>query len=216
VKDQSVAAVAAEKSGKKESIVWEYTKSIFIAVVLALVIRTFMVQAFAIPSGSMEATLAIGDRILVNKFLYGTNIPFADGRILKFREPVRGDVVVFEYPEDRSKDFIKRVIGIPGDQIQIINKKVHVNGRIYENPHEMHKDSEVIPGILSPRDNTDVITVPVNSYFVMGDNRDSSYDSRFWGFVESKDIKGLAFMKYWSWDPEKWRVRWKNIGRLID
>ncbi len=200
----------------KKHIVREYAESIIIAVILALFIRTFLVQAFKIPSGSMEDTLAIGDHILVNKFIYGTKIPFTDKRILKIRDPRRGDVIVFEYPEDPSKDFIKRVIGTPGDVVEERDKKVYVNGQPYVNPHEVHKEPELIPREQNPRDNFGPITVPAGSYFVMGDNRDRSYDSRFWGFVKNPKIKGLAFIKYWSWDSDKFGVRWRNIGRLIN
>src|SRR5512137_3012492 len=122
---------AEEPVVKKKHIIREYAESIIVAVLLALVIRTFIVQAFKIPSGSMEDTLLIGDHLLVTKFLYGTKIPFTDTKILKIRDPKQGDVVVFEYPEDPSKDFIKRIIGTPGDVVQVINKKVYVNGRIY-------------------------------------------------------------------------------------
>ncbi len=201
---------------KKKHIIREYAESIIIAVLLALVIRTFVVQAFKIPSGSMEDTLAIGDHILVNKFIYGTKIPFTDKRILPIRDPKRGDVVVFEYPEDPSKDFIKRVVGLPGDVVEGRDKKVYVNGKLYENPHEVHKEKDVIPKAQNPRDTFGPVTVPAGSYFVMGDNRDRSYDSRFWGFVKNDKLKGLAFIKYWSWDSEKFRVRFGSIGRLID
>jgi len=201
---------------KKKHIVREYAESIIIAVLLALVIRTFVVQAFKIPSGSMEDTLAIGDHILVNKFIYGTKIPFTDERVLTVRDPKRGDVVVFEYPEDPSKDFIKRVVGLPGDVVEGRDKKVYVNGKPYESPHEVHKEKEVIPKAQNPRDSFGPATVPAGSYFVMGDNRDRSYDSRFWGFVKNDKLKGLAFIKYWSWDSEKFRVRFGSIGRLID
>ena len=206
----------AEPLVKKKHIVREYAESIIIAVLLALVIRTFIVQAFKIPSGSMEDTLAIGDHILVNKFIYGTKIPFTDKRLLKIRDPRRGDVVVFEYPEDPSKDFIKRVIGTPGDTVEVKEKKVYVNGKPYENPHEVHKEKEILPAAQNPRDNFGPVTVPQDAYFVMGDNRDRSYDSRFWGFVKNEKLKWLAFIKYWSWDGEKFRVRFGNIGKLID
>ncbi|HZV81374.1 MAG TPA: signal peptidase I [Geobacteraceae bacterium] len=200
----------------KKHIVREYAESIIVAVILALIIRTFVVQAFKIPSGSMEDTLLIGDHLLVCKFLYGTKIPFTDRKILKIRDPKRGDVIVFEYPEDPSKDFIKRVVGLPGDVVEAKDKKVFVNGKPFENPHEIHKESEIIPKAQNPRDTFGPVTVPPDSYFVMGDNRDRSYDSRFWGFVKSSKIKGLAFIKYWSWDSGNFRVRFKNIGRLID
>lgn len=200
---------------KKKSIVREYTESIVIAVLLALVIRTYLVQAFKIPSGSMEDTLAIGDHLLVNKFIYGTKIPFTKTTVIKVRDPRQGDVIVFEYPEDPSKDFIKRVVGTPGDVVEGKDKKVFVNGKPYENPHEVHKEKEIIPKQMNPRDTFGPITVPPNSYFVMGDNRDRSYDSRFWGFVPRDKIKGLAFIKYWSWDREKFRPRFGSIGKLI-
>jgi len=205
-----------EKPVKQKSVFREYAESIAIAVLLALVIRTFVVQAFKIPSGSMEDTLAIGDHILVNKFIYGTRLPFTDTRLLKLRDPRRGDVIVFEYPEDPSKDFIKRVIGEPGDTVEVKDKHVYVNGQLYANPHEVHKEADTIPKELQPRDNKDPVKVPENAYFVMGDNRDRSYDSRFWGFVSRDKIKGLAFIKYWSWDKDKFRPRLGSIGKTIN
>ena len=200
---------------KKKGLIREYAESIAIAVLLALVIRTYLVQAFKIPSGSMEDTLAIGDHLLVSKFMYGTKIPFVDTRVLTIRDPRQGDVIVFEYPEDPSKDFIKRVVGVPGDVVEGKEKKVYVNGKQYDNPHEIHKEKDVIPKEMNPRDTFGPVTVPADSYFVMGDNRDRSYDSRFWKFVRRDQIKGLAFIKYWSWDREKLRPRFGNIGRLI-
>ncbi|HTG82517.1 MAG TPA: signal peptidase I [Geobacteraceae bacterium] len=213
---ESPAVDQQEAEVRKKHIIREYVESILIAALLALVIRTFVVQAFKIPSGSMEDTLAIGDHILVNKFIYGSKIPFTDKRVFKLRDPRRGDVIVFEYPEDPSKDFIKRVIGTPGDVIEEVNKQLYVNGKPYVNPHEVHKEPEIIPKEQNPRDTFGPVTVPPNSLFVMGDNRDRSYDSRFWGFVSYDKIKGLAFIKYWSWDKEHWSVRWRNIGKLID
>ncbi len=201
---------------KKKGLVREYAESIAIAVLLALVIRTYLVQAFKIPSGSMEDTLVIGDHLLVSKFMYGTKVPFADKRILTVRDPRRGDVIVFEYPEDASKDFIKRVIGVPGDVVEGKEKKIFVNGTLYENPHEIHKEKEIIPKEMNPRDTFGPVTVPADCYFVMGDNRDRSYDSRFWKFVRRDQIKGLAFIKYWSWDHDKMRPRLGNVGRLIN
>jgi signal peptidase I len=201
---------------KRKGLIREYAESIAIAVLLALVIRTYLVQAFKIPSGSMEDTLAIGDHLLVSKFVYGTKIPFVDKRVLTVRDPRQGDVIVFEYPEDPSKDFIKRVVGVPGDVVEGKDKKVYVNGKQYENPHEVHKEKDIIPKEMNPRDTFGPVTVPAGSYFVMGDNRDRSYDSRFWKFVRRDQIKGLAFIKYWSWDREKLRPRFGNIGRLIN
>jgi signal peptidase I len=203
--------VAAPKSKVRE-----YVESILWALVLAFVIRSCVIQAFVIPSGSMENTLLVGDHLFVNRFIYGLKVPFTDTRILKLRNPERGDVMVFRFPEDRSKDFIKRVIGVPGDVVQVRDKQVLVNGVPYLNPHEVHKENDLLGALQSPRDNFGPVTVPADSYFMMGDNRDRSYDSRFWGFVKSSDIKGKALIKYWSWDQEHWRVRWDRIGRLID
>ncbi len=200
----------------------EYAEALIVAAILALIIRTFVVQAFKIPSGSMEDTLLIGDHLLVNKFAYGLQVPFSDSRFFSFREPGRGDIIVFEFPEDRDKpffqrrDFIKRVVGVPGDVVEMRNKDLYVNGQHYRIPQEIHKDGDVIPGNVAPRDFMPPTTVPEGKYFVMGDNRDRSYDSRFWGFVDDTDIKGRAFIKYWSWDREETRPRWNRIGRTIN
>jgi signal peptidase I len=215
---QETPAAQAGQPPQKKSLFREYTESIIIAVVLALFIRAFIVQAFKIPSGSMEDTLLIGDHLLVSKFIYGTDLPFTDKRIFKIRDPRRGDVIVFIYPEDPRKDFIKRVIGVPGDVVEGKAKQVFVNGQLYQNPHEVHKETQIIPKEQNPRDTFGPVTVPADSYFVMGDNRDRSYDSRFWNFVPRDQIKGLAFIKYWSIDGPwyKFNIRWRNIGRLID
>jgi signal peptidase I len=214
----------AAKSVKKP---WyrEYAEALFVAAILALIIRTFVIQAFKIPSGSMEDTLLIGDHLLVSKFIYGVQVPFVDGRYLTIREPQRGDVIVFEFPEDEGKnffqrrDFIKRVIGVPGDTVEVRNKQVFVNGELQQIPQAIHKESNVVAPGFGPRDFMPPVTVPPDNYFVMGDNRDRSYDSRFWGFVEESKIKGLAFIKYWSWDSQAgWldKVRWNRIGRPIE
>jgi signal peptidase I len=199
---------------QKKSLFWEYVEAIITALILALLIRTFIVQAFKIPSGSMIPTLLIGDHILVNKFLYGTHIPFTDKKILIFREPEKGDIIVFKYPEDPKKDFIKRVMATEGDTIEEKNKIVYVNGEPVKEPFAHHYD----PTIRSAGDRRDTfgrILVPKDKIFVMGDNRDHSYDSRFWGFVDTKEVKGKAFIIYWSWDPDNW-VRFNRIGRLIE
>jgi signal peptidase I len=164
----------------------------------------------------MIETLQIGDHILVNKFLYGVKIPFTDRALFSIRKPHRLDIIVFKYPEDESKDFIKRVIGEPGDVVEVHDKIVYVNQRALAEPYIIHRDSTTLPaGVQSPRDNLGPLTVPEDSYFVMGDNRDQSLDSRFWGFVKRPKIKGKAFMIYWSWDgPNTW-VRWNRIGHLI-
>ncbi len=200
---------------RQKSVFREYAEAIIIAAVLALFIRTFIVQAFKIPSGSMEDTLLVGDHILVNKFLYGTVIPFTDTRILPIREPKRGDIIVFKYPGDESKDFIKRVIGTPGDVVEIINKKVYVNGKPLNEPYTIFKDGDIIPRALQPRDNFGPIKVPPMKYFCMGDNRDRSSDGRYWGYVSQREILGKAFIIYWSWDGDTSWVRWNRIGHLV-
>lgn len=214
--ENTVDTLVKQIEAPAKSKIREYAESILWAVVLALVIRTCVIQSFKIPSGSMEDTLVIGDCLLVNKFIYGIRVPLTDLRLPGIRDPQRGDVVVFRYPEDRSKDFIKRLIGMPGDEILVRDKRVYVNGALYKNPHEVHKDPRILPRELASRDNFGPVRVPANAYFMMGDNRDNSYDSRFWGFVPKADLVGMAFIKYWSWDQSRWLPRWQRIGRFID
>jgi signal peptidase I len=215
----SKSRASKKQAQQKKSQIRDWTEALIVAAVLALIIRSFVVQAFKIPSGSMEDTLLIGDHLLVSKFIYGLQVPFSDEPVLSMRDPERGDIIVFEFPEDKDKsyfqrrDFIKRVIGLPGDKIEIRSKNVYVNGDRYMTPEAVYKDGTMTVG---PRDNMALITVPQNKYFVMGDNRDRSYDSRFWGFVDRSVIKGRAFIKYWSWDSEKFMPRWSRIGRMID
>lgn len=200
----------------KKSALRENIEAIIVAIILALFIRTFIVQAFKIPSGSMKETLQIGDHILVNKFIYGVKIPFVNKTIIKGKQPKRGDIVVFEFPEDPKKDFIKRVVGVEGDTVEIRDKQVFINGKPDICEHAIHTDPHIIPGSMQPRDNIRPLVVPKNSLFVLGDNRDHSYDSRFWGFVSVDAVKGKAFIIYWSWDKEKFGVRWKRIGKLLE
>lgn len=199
----------------KQSKLWEYTKAIVTALILALIIRTFVVQAFKIPSGSMLPTLLIGDHLLVNKFIYGTKIPFTDKRILQVTKPQRGDIVVFRYPEDPDRDFIKRIIAVEGDIIGGMNKKVVLNREILNEPYIQHVEDSNKIGDVGQRDNFGPYIVPKGKVFVMGDNRDQSYDSRFWGYVDIKDIKGKAFIIYWSWDKTKKLPRLRRMGKLI-
>jgi signal peptidase I len=200
---------------KSKSKFVEYAEAIIIAILIAFFIRTFIVQAFKIPSGSMKPTLLIGDHILVNKFIYGVKIPFIRKNLISISEPKRGDVIVFIYPEDRSKDFIKRVIGVGGDTIEIRNKKIFLNGLPFQDTHGVYVDDFIIPGTIQPRDNFGPVTVPKDAVFTMGDNRDQSYDSRFWGVVDLKDVLGKAFIMYWSWNREEHNVRWSRLGRLV-
>jgi len=206
---------ATRSTVKAKSTFREYAEALAVAFLLALFIRTFLVQAFKIPSGSMLETLQIGDHILVNKLRYGVRIPVLGKRLVKFTDPRRGDVIVFVYPVDPSKDFIKRVIGQPGDTIEVKHKQVFVNGEKIEDPWGQFVEGSGEGSRLTPRDNFGPVTVPVDQVFVMGDNRDRSYDSRFWGFVPLDDVRGKAFVIYWSWDGEDRWVRWERIGDLI-
>ena len=185
---------------KKKSVFREYTEAIIIAVLLALFIRTFVIQAFKIPSGSMLPTLQIGDHLLVNKFLYGIKVPFTGTLLIPIKDPKHGDVVVFRFPEDRKVDYIKRVIGVPGDKVEIRNKSLVINGKKIEDAHGHFTSTASLPAGVSPKDNFGPITVPEGKIFVMGDNRDNSSDSRIWGQVPEKDIVGKAFAVWMHWD----------------
>jgi signal peptidase I len=202
---------------KKKNAWRENIEAILIAIVIAMFIRTFIVQAFKIPSGSMLETLQIGDQILVNKFIYGVKIPFTNGKtLIPVKNPERGDIVVFKYPEDPSKDFIKRVVAVGGDTLEIKNKQLFVNDKpVTKQPWAVYKDDRIIPGNFSTRDNLKKITIPDKQLFVMGDTRENSHDSRFWGFVDLTEIKGEAFMIYWSWNKEDFGVRWKRLGNIL-
>jgi len=199
----------------KKSLFREYAEAIIIALLLAFFIRAFVVQAFKIPSGSMIPTLLIGDHILVSKFIYGIRNPFTGKVLIPVKDPERLDVVVFKYPVNPSQDFIKRIIGLPGDKIEIINKKVYVNGSPLSPDPGVRDYEHVIPEGRSPRDFFGPVVVPERSLFVMGDNRDNSHDSRFWGFVNFDNLKGKAFVMYWSWDKEDFSVRWRRFGKVI-
>jgi signal peptidase I len=163
----------------------------------------------------MKQTLQIGDHILVNKFVYGVKIPYLRKTIIPIKNPQRGDIIVFKYPVDPNKDFIKRVIGVPGDVIEIRDKKLFVNHKRVNHDFGIYTDARTIPSHIRPRDNFGPITVPDDSLFVMGDNRDESFDSRFWGFVDFKAVNGKAFIIYWSWDKQKFGIRWNRLGRLL-
>jgi len=200
---------------KRKSKFQEYIEAIVIALIIAFFIRTFVIQAYKIPSGSMIPTLLVGDHILVNKFIYGIKAPYFRNTLIPIKEPKKGDIVVFIYPEDRSKDFIKRVIATSGDTVEIRNKKIYLNGRLYKDNKGVYVDNFVLPGSVQPRDNFGPVTVPPSSLFVMGDNRDQSYDSRFWGFVDLKDVLGKAIVIYWSWNRVDHDVRWNRFGDLL-
>ena len=213
----------------KKSVGREYFESLVIAVVLALFIRTFVVQAFKIPTGSMEQNLLIGDHLLVNKFVFGPSIAPLERTVFPIKEIGRKDVIVFKYPEEPERDFIKRVIGLPGETVELRNKRVFINGQRLDEPYvyyledpppipqEMEVSNEP-PGISGdPRVQYGPVTVPPGHYFVMGDNRDNSQDSRYWGFLPRENVKGKALVMYWSYDPEAGFIgaRWNRILRQV-
>ena len=216
---------------KKKSTFREYAEAIIIALVLALFIRTFIVQAFKIPSGSMLPTLQIGDHLLVNKFIYGVKMPFSGSVLIPIKNPQPNDIVVFKFPLDPNLDYIKRVIATAGDTVEIRNKKIYINGNPFADKHGVYTDPKIRPASVSPRDNFGPVTVPEGHIFVMGDNRDNSSDARFWGFdkkgnfkgVDLKEVRGKAFILYWSWDIKKpllsigrfTSVRWNRIGNVV-
>lgn len=207
--------MSRKATGSGKSVYREGVEAVVVALVLALFIRTFFVQAFKIPSGSMLPTLQIGDHLLVNKLLYGLRIPIVGKRYFDFFAPERGDIIVFVFPEDPSKDFIKRVVGIPGDVLEIREKKLFRNGLMVDDGDEPYAQYLDQSKNKVPRDNWGPETVPEGNVFVLGDNRDRSYDSRFWGFVPFENIKGKAAIIYWSWDGEETWVRFNRIGNLL-
>ncbi len=189
---------------QKKSVVREYFESIVIAVILALFVRTWAVQAFKIPTGSMENNLLIGDHLLVNKFVFGPAALPAERAVLPMREIRRGDIVVFKYPDEPERDFIKRVIGLPGETLELRNKRVYIEGEPLDEPYvhfldPTHHAQEVTS--FDVRERYGPVRVPEGQYFVMGDNRDNSQDSRYWGFLPRDYIKGRALMIYWSFEP---------------
>jgi len=193
-----------------ETVLKDYIEAIVVALILALFIRTFLVQAFKIPSESMVDTLLVGDHLLVTKFAYDIKIPFVDKSIVRTGDPKHGDIIVFEYPENRDMDYIKRVIGVPGDTVELRDNALYLNGQKVDEPYK-RLDKTPIPG-----DKTDFgpVAVPADSFFVMGDNRDHSQDSRYWGFVPREYIRGKALLIYFSWNGPT-DIRWRRIGSLI-
>jgi signal peptidase I len=211
---------------RRKSVFREYLEAAIIAILLALFIRAFVVQAFKIPSGSMKPTLLIGDHILVNKFIYGVKIPFTDHFVLQVKKPERGDIVVFKWPRNEKKDFIKRVIGVAGDKVEIKDDTLWVNDKKIETElvgeytdkdlrraqrylEFLGETKHPILDVYNKHESFGPIVVPQNAIFVMGDNRDQSLDSRYWGVVSLNKLKGKAFIIYWSWP------HWKRFGHLV-
>ena len=205
----------------KKSTVREYFESIVIAVILALFIRTFVVQAFKIPTGSMEENLLIGDHLLENKFIVGPTATGLERALLPVTSIKRGDVIVFKYPEEPDRDFIKRVIGLPGEAIEVREKKVYVNGRALDEPYAHYLLPVSTPSEFHEVTSFDVrerygpVTVPPDHYFVMGDNRDNSQDSRYWGFLPRDFVKGKALIIYWSYEAERGDYQEEGAGATL-
>ncbi|GMR14178.1 MAG: signal peptidase I [Gemmatimonadota bacterium] len=243
--EQRSADVASEKRGVVR-LFWEWTRSIIMAFVLFVVVRTFVIEAFKIPTGSMEGTLLIGDFLLVNKMVYGAEVPGLGLRLPPIAEPERGDIIVFDPPHDPGRNYVKRVIGVAGDTLRMVNKILYVNGDEIAEPYAkyidrsgsdaIHPDMQwqerylVTPLVwrqgqrpyLASRDNWGPILVPRGKFFVLGDNRDNSEDSRYWGFVDREAIHGRPWFVYYSFDrlaptPAPWLagVRWQRIGDRI-
>lgn len=237
LKDQSSSG---KKSKKKKSVIREWVEAIIFAGIAAIIIRTFVIQTFKIPSGSMESTFMTGDFLIANKFIFN------------FREPKQFEPIIFKYPADTynpqpeeryaklirpiywdkknflpkyymRRDFIKRIIGMPGDTLQIIDKNVYINGKYLKEPYVQHIDYRIIPRtkgqlyygskFMGSRDNFGPVVVPEGSYFAMGDNRDNSSDSRYWGFLDKDFIRGIPMILYWSWDNHH-RIRWRRILKI--
>jgi signal peptidase I len=232
LKNQPTPSTAASaEPAPEKSAAREYSEAFIIALALAIILRTFFVQAYKIPSGSMEPTLLVGDHIIVNKLLYGLRLPDSffgltpfDSEIpwghyvLKFEPVHRGDVVVFVFPPDPTKDFIKRVIGVPGDTIEVKNGKLYRDGALADDPNAHFELTPEERQQGSPRDYFGPLKVPEGQYLMMGDNRDRSYDGRFWGLVNRDEVEGRAMFIYWSWDGDGngfLPIRWGRFGRVV-
>jgi signal peptidase I len=233
---------AVNRSGWRWDGFWEWAKIVIFAVALFALIRTFGVEAFKIPTGSMENTLLVGDFLLVNKAIYGPEIPFTGEHLPAFRAPHRGDVIVFEFPVNRDQNFVKRLIGLPGDTLEMRDGTLYLNGRPQTERYVVHtepntdpvqedfrwqrpylvKTAEASVGYHPSRNNWGPLIVPERSYFVLGDNRDNSYDSRYWGFVPDSLVKGRPMVVYYSYErdaihrlPWLTNIRWARLGEAI-
>lgn len=237
LKENPAATEEMVNAVSKEPILVEYARSFFPVILIVLILRSFLIEPFRIPSGSMLPTLEVGDFILVNKYSYGIRLPVVDYKIIEISEPERGDVVVFRYPKDPSTDYIKRVVGLPGDRIEYRNKTVYINGekmdKKYVGPYMGSNTGMPLSGINRMEENLDGVKhsiliennkpridgemiVPEGHYFVMGDNRDNSNDSRFWGTVDEKFLVGKAFMIWMNFNSDHGGVSWGRIGQSIE
>ena len=230
------------RRGDSFGFLWDWAKIITLSIVLFLVIKTFVMEAFKIPSGSMERTLLVGDFLLVNKIVYGAEVPLVNRRLPALRSPRRGDVIVFEWPKDRTKNFVKRLIGLPGDTVAMRDGVLIRNGLALAEPYVSHSDPETDPvwdefrwqsnflvktagaavAYHPSRNNWGPIIVPQEQYFVLGDNRDNSLDSRYWGFVPDSLLRGRPEVVYFSFaadssDDFAWltHVRWTRLGERV-
>ncbi|HKJ10222.1 MAG TPA: signal peptidase I [Gammaproteobacteria bacterium] len=234
--DEGLADAAAAQAALKEPVLVEYAKSFFPVILAVLLLRSFVVEPFRIPSQSMMPTLLVGDFILVNKFDYGLRLPVVDWKILPIGEPHRGDVAVFRYPRDPSVDYIKRIVGLPGDHIAYYNKTLYINGKEMKQVDDgsymgvgagvsmsgaklRTEDLDGVKHHILTLPNVTGLSgdyvVPKGQYFVMGDNRDNSNDSRYWGTVPERDLVGKAFVVWMNWDPSNGGIGWSRIGTAI-
>ncbi|MEK6731441.1 MAG: signal peptidase I [Pseudomonadota bacterium] len=235
--DKMFFAYARKDMGKEEPWYVDYSRSFFPVLLAVLVIRSFIIQPFTVPTGSLEPTVQPGDFLAVNQFVYGLRLPVINKKIVPVSNPKRGDIVVFEFPANTRVDFVKRVVGLPGDHLVYKNKTLYINGQEmkqtwvsdgidYEPPTMTFPVTimqENLEGVVhhiqlnpSKKDSSVYdVTVPKGQYFMMGDNRDGSEDSRFWGFVPERDLIGKAFFIWMSWDKQKHWVKWSRIGRRI-
>ena len=216
------AAASARARARSKSAVREYIEAIVLAIILTVVIRGLVIQAFRIPTGSMEDTLQVGDFLFVNKMIYGSEIDigwqgqrFVYFRFPAIREPKQGDIILFRFPEDPARDFIKRCVAVGGQQVEIRDKVLYVDGKPREEPYVVHKDPRTIPPDTNGRDNFGPYVVPQGHLFMMGDNRDNSHDSRFWGALPRNLVKGQAMILYWSWDEDRRMPRFERLLRPV-
>ncbi len=241
--DRAEALRAVNSSpGRRLVLFLEWAKSFTIAIVLFLFVRAFLVEAFKIPSGSMEHTLLVGDFLLVNKLVYGAEVPFTGRHLPAVRAPKRGDVVVFQWPEDRTKNFVKRLVGLPGDTVEMRDGTLLINGALQREGYALRSEPDMdragdefrwqrdylirsasaSMAYHPSRNNWGPLVVPEGNYFVLGDNRDNSLDSRYWGFVPQELLRGSPMFVYYSFAPDSshrfaWitRIRWERLGERV-